>query len=454
MSRRLLCCSSLAAACLAIAAVTVPLVAQDLTFSANPPRALVSASGVVPAGIPKCGTSDPSVPTSPVLYCYTPPYIWTAYNYLPLYQAGIFGTGQTIVIVDAYGSPTIAADLKGFDQTFGLPDPQFEVVCPQGCPTFNLRNAPQAEVNWTFETSLDVEWAHAVAPGAKIVLVVAATPHGDAINLAVQYAVSHYPGSILSQSFGASEAAFRGDNSQFHQAHQNYAAAVAQNMTVLASTGDFGATNGRFPVTNASFPASDPLATAVGGTQGNPLGGLVTLSGSCTPPQPTACTPTGYGAEAAWNEAWAQAAGGGALSVLFPPPAYQSSLGFSGRAVPDISYNAAIDGGVLVRYSALGSTAFYVVGGTSAGSPQWAGIFALVNQMRAANGKGPFGPANSALYSLAQSAAHAADFHDVAVGNNVLANSAGGFSAATGYDLATGWGSPDVTRLAQDLAAQ
>lgn len=444
----------LSAICCLAAGLAVSLRAEDLIFTANPPHAMVSSTGVVPNGLPKCGTTDPTVPTNPVLFCYTPGYIWTAYNFLPLYYAGITGAGQTIVIVDAYGSPTIAQDLKTFDSIFGLPDPDFSVVCPMGCPAFNPRNAPQDEAGWSIETTLDVEWAHAIAPGARIVLVVAPSAHGNSINNAVQYAVSHYPGAILSQSFGAPEAAFRGNNAQFLQAHQNYVAAAAQGMTVLASSGDLGATNGGFPATNASYPASDPLVTAVGGTQGLPLGGTVALTGSCTPPLTTACIPTGYGAEAAWNEAWIGSAGGGALSVLFSTPAYQSALDLKGRAVPDVSYNAAVDGGVLIVYSALGSTVLYVVGGTSAGAPQWAGTFALANQLRGSKGKGPLGFANPALYSVAQSAAYAADFHDIKAGNNVLAGTIGGFAAAAGYDLATGWGTPNATALLVDLAKQ
>ena len=426
--------------------------AQDLLFSANPPRAMVNSTGVKPDGLPKCQTSDPTVPTTPILYCYTPGFIWTAYHYIPVYEAGITGAGQTIVIVDAYGSPTITADLKAFDSVFGLPDPSFQVVCPMGCPTFNPRNAPQAEVNWTFETTLDVEWAHAVAPLANIVLVVAPTPYGEAINNAVRYAVSHYPGAILSQSFGIPEAAFRGNNAQFLQARQNYVNAAAAGMTVLASTGDLGATNGGFPVANAGYPASDPLVTAVGGTQGLPLGNLAALSGSCDPPLATPCTPTGYGAEAVWNEAWIQSAGGGALSFLFAPPSYQAGLGFATRAVPDVAYNAAVDGGVLIRYSALGPPSFYVIGGTSAGSPQWAGIFALANQARIAGGKSALGFANPAVYAVAHGSPSA--FHDITSGNNILVGTSAGFAAGPGYDLATGWGTPDVAKMVSALVAQ
>ncbi len=430
--------------------------AQELTYIANPPRAFVTPSGASPHGIPQCATNDPTIPTTGVIFCYTPRYIWTAYNILPVLIGGNFGQGQTIVIVDAFGSPTIQQDLATFHQTFfgsSFPAPDFEVVCQPACPNFNPNNAPQDQVGWSFETTLDVEWAHAIAPLAKIRLIVASTPHGNSINNAVKYAVAHYPGSILSQSFGIAEAAFRGNNAQFLQAHQNYADAVAQGITVLASSGDSGASNGGFPVANAGFPASDPFVTSVGGTQGLPLGNLVTLAGTCAPPATTSCLPVGYGAEQVWNEAWIGAAGGGALSAFFAPPAYQSGLGFTGRAVPDVAYNAAVDGGVLIYYSALGPSfaGFYIIGGTSAGSPQWAGIFALANTARAAGGKGSLGFVNPGLYGIAQGPRYATDFHDITVGNNTLVGTSIGFSAGAGYDLTTGWGTPNVANLLVDL---
>jgi len=161
----------------------------------------------------------------------------------------------------------------------------------------------------------------------------------------------------------------------------------------------------------------------------------------------------GYGAEEVWNEAWIDAAGGGAVSALFSPPSYQSGLGLGGRAVPDVSYNAAVDGGVLVFYSALGPAAagFYVIGGTSAGSPQWAGIIALADTARAIAGKGRIAFANPALYSIAQGPHYAADFHDITVGDNTLAGTSVGFTAGAGYDLATGWGTPNVAHLIADF---
>ncbi|HSU30723.1 MAG TPA: S53 family peptidase [Bryobacteraceae bacterium] len=431
--------------CLVVSASSLA-VAQTLTYTANPPHVEVSHASAAPFAIPFCSTSDPGVPTPGILYCYAPSMVQGAYNYTPLYQRGIRGAGQTIVIVDAYGSPTIEADLKTFDRAFGLPDPDFRIICPFGCPAFNPRNRPQNEAGWSQETTLDVEWAHAVAPEAKIVLAVAPTPNGDTINNVVKYIIGAYPGSIISQSFGTPEATIHANNSQVRQAHATYAAAVGQGITVLASSGDSGATNGDFPIANASYPASDPFVTGVGGTQGLPEGNLVNPPGCNALP----C----YGAETVWNEPWSTGAAGGAESSLFAAPSYQDSIGSPNRSVPDVAYDAAVDGGVLVYYSAEGpSTAgFYVFGGTSAGSPQWAGIFALANDARAQAGKAPLGFANPALYSIAVLGSYAADFHDITAGNNTLAGTTVGFSAQPGYDLATGWGTPNVANLVMDLA--
>ncbi|PYU21596.1 MAG: hypothetical protein DMG32_20255 [Acidobacteria bacterium] len=181
--------------------------------------------------------------------------------------------------MDAFGSPTIEADLALFDSVFGIPaPPSFTIFCPQGCPPSSPNNKLHGPVGWSVETSLDVEYAHAMAPGANIVLVVAATSSGDAINVAEAAAIAKYPGSIMSQSFGVAEFLVQGNKAQIAQAHKNYLAAQAAGITVLASAGDFGAANASslgFKLifgtqANASFPASDPLVTAVGGTEGDP----------------------------------------------------------------------------------------------------------------------------------------------------------------------------------------
>lgn len=431
------------------AAQTVQGASDDFDYIARPPMVQVSSSTVVPDGLPFCRAG---------LVCYAPSFVRTAYNF----PASLNGTGQTILIVDAFGSPTVAQDLALFDGIFHVPPPpSFTILCPKlGCPVFNPADTRHDQVGWSIETSLDVQYAHAMAPGANIVLVVGETSSAKELNAAEKAAIDLYPGSIMSQSFGIPEILIHSNNAQVIQSHQNYQAAQDAGITVLASTGDFGATNG-FATANASYPASDPLVTAVGGTQGDPYPltlatcatvscktGLATVAGPCTtghilntPP----CTPLGYGGEQVWNEPQFGAAGGGAPSALFSAPSYQGVTGLAMRAIPDVSYNAAINGGVLVVWTAVPSRAgIYVVGGTSAGSPQWAAIVALANQ---AHGR-PLGFLNRALYQ----GCSAGDFHDITVGNNQLAGTPVGFAARAGWDDATGLGTPNVAKLVSDLA--
>ncbi len=177
--------------------------------------------------------------------------------------------------------------------------------------------------------------------------------------------------------------------------------------------------------------------------------GLATFKGPCVLGRtvPPNCVPVGYGGEQVWNEPVFGSATVGAPSLLFGVPSYQNGLGLTVRGTPDVSYNAAINGGVLVYTTFLGSPAVFLVGGTSAGSPQWASIFALVNQCRANHGLGPRGLANPTIYSLA-----GAGFHDITTGNNQLVGTPVGFNATTGWDDATGWGTPDVANLVSGLA--
>src|SRR5207245_6311798 len=156
-------------------------------------------------------------------------------------------------------SPTSHQDLATFDALCGIPaPPSFTILCPDGgCPAFAPNNTRHDEVGWSIETSLDVQYAHAMAPGASIVLVVASTSSGNAINVAEAAAIAQFPGSIMSQSFGIPEILVHDNNAQILQAEKNYAAAKQANITVLASAGDSGATNGH-ATANALFPASDP----------------------------------------------------------------------------------------------------------------------------------------------------------------------------------------------------
>lgn len=439
--------------------------AQGIDYIARPPYVQVSPKSVIPNGFPYCGTTS-----GITLVCYEPNFIRTAYNF----PSNLDGTGQTILIVDAYGSPTIQSDLILFDEVFGIaPPPSFTIFCPEGCPPYNANDKLHGEAGWSIETSLDVEYAHAMAPGANIVLVVAPSSSGDSVNVAEAKAIAKYPGSIMSQSFGAGEFGINGNKAQVLQAHKNYVAAQAAGITVLASAGDDGAANAFMvglktiigTVANASFPSSDPLVLAVGGTEGNPYPttfscaadticstGLVTVSGPCDSASLTDCTPVGYGGEQVWNEPdfAPGSTTSGAPSLLFALPSYQEGLGLTSRTTPDVSYNAAINGGVLVVNSTvLGEPTFFIVGGTSAASPQWAAIIALANQSAGQS----LGFLNPAIYKLAQSAAYANDFHDITVGNNVMAGTTVGFSAATGWDDASGWGTPNVANLVPDLVA-
>ena len=433
--RRRLNSGALLAGCVLVCAC-VPAFAQDITYIANPPRVLaVPANRAIPGAFP-----PPSQCVALFgLACYTPALMRSAYNV----PANADGAGQTIVIVDAFGSPTIAADLQVFDAQFGLPDPDFTIVYPTGKPTFNPRRHGD-EVNWAVETSLDVQWAHAIAPKAKIVLVVASNNAGNVLNVAQRYAIDNRLGQVMSLSFGADEGAIRGggNNTQVMQAHNNYQAAQAAGISVFASAGDGGASDG-YPFANASYPASDPLVTAVGGTNL-----FISDAGA-------------YESEDVWNDGDACPFGctagifgatGGAPSRLFAAPPYQSLLsGMDTRTTADVGYNAGVYTGVLVYLGFLGgnNNGFYFVGGTSAGAPQWAAITALANQALGT----PIGFLNPTLYAIgADPLKYSRAFNDITLGDNAF--SGPGFAAGLGYDLPTGLGSPNVGELIAVLGGQ
>src|SRR4029077_16334590 len=372
-----------------------------------------------------------------------------------------------------------------FDARFGISaPPSFTIFCGDSPTPLNVTTCPIVNINsnvnpkhgvfsWTIETSLDVQYAHAMAPGANIVLDVASTSSGNAINDAEAAAIAAFPGAIFSQSFGIPEIFLTGNGNtgQVTQAQKNYANGISKGDTFFASAGDTGADFG-FGVAMSNFPGSDLHHTAVNGTQGLPYNATWTLLPRNTP-TPFSCTsvlssyhgpcvlgrtvapncvPDGDGGEQVWNEPSFGAATGGAQSLLFGVPSYQAGLGLSARG-PDVAYNAAIDGGVLVQYGGFGFPVLFIVGGTSSGSPQWGGIPALANQARARAGKGPIGDLNPVLYSIFHSARYATDFHDITVGNDQLVGSSVGFSAGTGYDVASGIGSPIVDQLVVDIAA-
>jgi subtilase family serine protease len=371
-------------------------------------------------------------------YCYGPAAMRAAYNVNDLLNSGFTGAGQTIVILDAFGSPYIQSDLKLFDQIFGLPDPpSFSTVTMPGTPPFDPNNFNM--INWSAEIALDVEWAHAMAPGANIVLVAAKSDFDQDLIDGLNYAVDHHLGSVVSMSFGESEAFLANPDGLdivqvWTTALQN---ARQQHVTVLASSGDQGSATQGFPFQSVSWPASSPLVTSVGGTN------LRFGTASNADPNGT------YRSERVWNDCCG--AGGGGMSILMPEPGFQSdnlppavnTTLHGHRGVPDVAYNAGVEGGVIVAWSAFFPGAFFLFGGTSAGAPQWAGIVADVNQAR----RRPLGFINQRLYQLGGSGALNNLFHDVTVGNNLFFYGIPGFPATPGYDLSTGWGTPNFGKL-------
>jgi subtilase family serine protease len=418
--------------------------------------------------------------------CFNPTSMHNSYDLQPLYDLGLTGKGQTIAIVDSFGSATIRSDLNNFNTQFGLPHlcGEANVTCTPGMATFDilsLQGSPpatpppatsqgtgqEAHNLWALEVALDVEWAHTIAPGANILLVT--TPTAETLGVqgfpqmmaAEQFVIDHHLASVISQSFGAAEESFASFQS-LQNLRDAFKAAQAAGITVLASSGDNGTANiKKEPVPNPAvipfptviWPASDPLVTSVGGTYlcTEPTTGLtvdnVDPPGNCQPAKPTLPPP---GREVGWIAA------GGGFSHVFGVPSFQASLPAGstaisgGRGVPDVGYQASSRTGVLVYDTdEIGGGGWFTVGGTSSGSPQWAGIVAIADQK---NGGKPLGYINPALYKIgADPARYANDFFDIKTGNNQLDASVPGFNATTGWDPVTGLGTPDAANLVPDL---
>jgi subtilase family serine protease len=310
------------------------------------------------------------------------------------------GAGQTIAIVTARNNPNIASDLALFDQTFGLPaPPSFRVVNQTGGTKL-----PKNNKSWGSETALDVEWAHAIAPGANILVVEAKSDSLANFAAAIDFARNAPGVSVVSVSAAGDE--FKSEalvDSLFTTPPGH------PGVTFVFASGDDGGT--------AEYPSSSPNVLSVGGTSLN-------LS---WPPQ--------WQGETVWSY------GGGGVSKYEGVPSYQNGLGLTSRGTPDVSYNADPYTGFAVL-DTYGNRGWAQFGGTSAGTPQWAALVAIVNQGRTLAGKTPLANAQAALYAMPS-----ADFHDIVYGSNQT------FSAAPGYDLASGLGSPIADQLISDLVA-
>jgi subtilase family serine protease len=356
--------------------------------------------------------------TAPFALPFTPQQIRHAYA---IDQVQADGTGQTIAIVDAFHDPTIVSDLANFSSKFGLP-----LMDGKGTdPTFTQLDQSKQTLSppgddWTIETALDVEWAHAIAPKANILLVEAASDNVNSAGVPIDLlnavnTARNTPGVVVvSMSWGLNE--WSGERN-----YDSYFTTPAGHtgVTFVAASGDSGAP----PI----WPAISPNVVAVGGT-------TLTLN----------ATTGAYSSETGWGsgiKSWKFGGSGGGFSQYEPKPAYQSSVTQSSvhRTNPDIAFNADPNTGYFVLDQAIGG--WYEVGGTSAGAPQIAAMVALADQLR-----GPAGSLGGASQTLpALYKASSKDFHDITSGNN-------GYPAAPGYDLITGRGTPIANLLIPDLA--
>jgi subtilase family serine protease len=428
--------------------------------------------------------------------CYQAFQLQRAYHLAPLFARNIEGQGETIVIVDAFGSPSIASDLQTFDSAMGLPNPpSFQVITPEGPITTNPTNCTSVYsptgpdlcsdyYGWTDETSLDVEWSHVMAPEANILLVETPMTETEGIYgfpqivAAENYVINHHLGDVISQSFGATEQTFSSP-SQIYSLQSAYVNAARHGVTVLAASGDLGSTSyfcnpstGCANPDNATccysnrvvdWPASDPLVTAVGGTQLH-----LNSEGYRTAP------------DSVWNDlsstvgipgpVYTWGSSGGGLSTVFSRPPFQDGVaGVVGdsRGVPDISMSAAVNGAVDFYDSTDPSVAGWgIVGGTSEASPLFSGIVALADQVAGHS----LGDINPALYAMGRSRGRdgivpifqgensytfciAADIES----NDSCASSSDlitvpGFNADGYYNNATGWGTVNAASFVPALA--
>ncbi|HEY2253028.1 MAG TPA: S53 family peptidase, partial [Planctomycetaceae bacterium] len=379
-------------------------------------RALLSANPAQVATIDlvryHSGTVTPNVTSTQPPPGYTPAQIKQAYgfNQISFNGTAADGSGTTIAIVDAYDDPNIASDLHQFDLAFGLPDPTFIKVNQNG----STSSLPAANAGWITEIALDVEWAHAIAPGAKILLVEAKSNSDSDLYTAVNTARNYAGVDVVSMSWGGNEySGERGDDSYFTTP------AGHNGVTFLASSGDSGA-----PI---SSPGSSPNVVSVGGT---------TLS---------------LGSNGAWTSESGWSGSGGGISKYEAQPSYQKGIVTQTttlRANPDVAYDSDPNTGfgVYDSYNNGTSRPWGQWGGTSDAAPQWAALIAIADQGRALAGKSSLDGATQTLPLLYGMSAN--DFHDITSGTSTGSPH---YSAGPGYDLVTGRGTPYANLVVSDL---
>lgn len=382
--------------------------------------------------------------------CYTPVQLQHAYNLDQLYGRGIDGRGRTIVIPIPFGSPTISNDLGVFDAQFGLPNPDLKIVKFGNIPPYDPNNPVRVE--WAAGTTFEVEYAHAAAPDAKI--VIAETDRDETVGVtglpelmkAESSLINAGIGDVILQLFGTAENTFpgfsQGNYASLLDLRYAFTDALAHHVTVLALTGDTGVTTTEsdgstlYPFPVVAWPSSDPLVTSVGGSQ-------LFLDDAGNRLQP----------DAVWNDGFG--ATGGGVSGIFARPHYQSGVsGVVGehRGTPDISMSAAVNGcdWVYLSFGGAGGAGWNLFDGTISATAMFSGIVALADQA-AGHRLGLINPALYALGKLAQHNVRSAGIVDLTQGNNSFGGVTG-YSAAPGYDLASGWGTINAAEFVPALA--
>ncbi len=428
--------------------------------------------------------------------CYQPFQLQRAYNLAPLFSRGIEGRGETIVLVDAFGSPSIASDLQTFDAELGLPNPpSFRVITPEGPVTTTPKNCTSKYSpagpdlcsdydGWTEETSLDVEWSHVMAPQASILLVETPVTETEGIYgfpqivAAENYVIDHHLGDVISQSFAANEQTFTGPG-QIYSLRSAYVNAARHGVTVLAGSGDQGSTSQICDPSSGcadphdiiccsstpaiGWPASDPLVTAVGGTRLQ-----LNDEGYRTAP------------DSVWNDlsstfgipgpVYTSGSSGGGHSTVFSRPRFQDGVADivgGSRGTPDIAMSAAGSGSVVFYDTTAPAAAGWgIIAGTSEASPLFSGIVALADQVAGHS----LGYLNPALYAMAQSGkpdgivpiSQGSNTYTFCIAADIQSTGScasssdlvtvPGFHANGSYNNATGWGTVDAAVFVPALA--
>jgi len=418
---------------------------QAAEFEGMPTRGLTLQALELARQQREASTNAAATPmaTSTAVATYSPAQIRAAYGLpalsatgstLTAAQAAQLGAGQTIYLIDAMSDPNIASELAAFNQKFGLPTCTTQAIATSaamplaaastGACTFSVVNsttsgsmtgtAPAYDSGWATEIALDVEWSHATAPLARIILINTPDASTNSFMAGVSLANSMGAGSV-SMSFGAPEG---------NWTTQTASVFTVANMTYFASAGDSGP--------SVQWPAVMPNVVAVGGT-------TLTYSGA------------GTRSEVTWSDT------GGGISEYTPTPIYQSSavpdMGVLGhRSVSDVAFNADPNSGQYVAIIKPGSSSvsWGSAGGTSLGAPQWAGIVAVANAVRAASSKAALGDPHAILYEQisAVPGTYASDFYDVTQGSDGTCTTC---SAKVGYDQVTGLGTPNGASLLSTL---